>query len=54
VVGIGLNGKDKKLVVQTTGNVDVTADGDITLKGTKISVEAQGELVLKGATIKLN
>jgi phage baseplate assembly protein gpV len=53
-VSIGLNGKDKKLVVQTSGNVDVTADGDITLKGTKISVEAQGELVLKGATIKLN
>ncbi len=53
-VTIGLNGKDKKLVVQSMGDVDVDAVGDITLKGAKVTVQATGELVLKGATVKIN
>jgi phage protein D/phage baseplate assembly protein gpV len=53
-VSIGLNGKDKKVVVQSEGDVDVDAVGDIILKGAKITVQAQGELVLKGATVKIN
>jgi phage baseplate assembly protein gpV len=53
-VSIGLNGKDKKLVVHSEGDVDVDATGNVSIKGAKISVEAQGELVLKGATVKIN
>lgn len=47
VVSIGLNGKEEKLVIHSTGNIDLDADGDITVK-------AAGELVLQGAKIKLN
>jgi phage protein D/phage baseplate assembly protein gpV len=54
VVSIGLNALDKKLVVQSSGAVDIDADGEITLRGSKITLQADGEMVLKGATIKLN
>ena len=54
VVSIGLNALDKKLVVESSGAVDILADGEITLHGSKITLQADGEMVLKGATIKLN
>jgi uncharacterized protein (DUF2345 family) len=54
VVSIGLNSLDKKLVVESGGAVDILADGEITLRGSKITLQADGEMVLKGATIKLN
>jgi uncharacterized protein involved in type VI secretion and phage assembly len=53
-VSIGLNAKETKLVIQSQGAVDIDAQGDVTLKGTKVTIQADGELVLKGATIKLN
>jgi uncharacterized protein (DUF2345 family) len=54
VVSIGLNAKDKKLVIQTEDAVEITAMGDITLKGANVTVQADSQLVLKGAQIKLN
>lgn len=54
VVSIGLNAKDKKLVVMSEGDIEVDALGDITLKGANVTVQADRELVLKGSTIKLN
>ena len=54
-VSIGLNGKDKKLVVQSMGDVDVDAMGDITLKGKNVSIEATQVLVLSGKSqVKIN
>jgi uncharacterized protein involved in type VI secretion and phage assembly len=54
VVSIALDGKDRKLVIQSSGDVSVEADGNVSLKGSKISVEAQGDLVLKGTMVKIN
>jgi phage protein D/phage baseplate assembly protein gpV len=54
VVSIGLNSVDEKLAVFSSGDVDVRADGNISVHGRKVTIEADGELVLKGATIKLN
>jgi phage protein D/phage baseplate assembly protein gpV len=54
VVSIGLNAKDTKLVVQSEGDIEVEALGDITLKGANVTVQADRDLVLKGTTIKLN
>jgi phage protein D/phage baseplate assembly protein gpV len=54
VVSIGLNATDNKLVIQSEGNVDVQAEGEINLTGKKITVQAQGDLVLKGAMVKIN
>ena len=54
VVSIGLNAIETKLVVQSKGAVNIDAEGEITLRGSKVTVEADGELVLKGSTIKLN
>ena len=54
VVSIGLNASDEKLVVMSSGAVEVRADGDISVQGKNIAIEADAELVLKGATIKLN
>jgi uncharacterized protein involved in type VI secretion and phage assembly len=54
LVSIGLNAKDRKLVIQSEDAVEVTAMGDITLKGTNVTVQADSQLVLKGAQIKLN
>jgi phage protein D len=54
VVSIGLNSLDKKLVIESGGAVDIQAEGEITLRGSKITLQADGEMVLKGATIKLN
>jgi uncharacterized protein involved in type VI secretion and phage assembly len=53
-VTLSLNSTDRKLVVMSTGDVEVRADKNILLKGAKVSIEADGELALKGATIKLN
>jgi len=53
-VSIGLNGKDKKLVITSHGKIDISADSEVTLKGSKITVQADGDLVLKGATVKIN
>jgi len=53
-VSIGLNGKEKKLVVSSRGKIEISADSDVTLKGAKITVQADGDLVLKGATVKIN
>jgi uncharacterized protein involved in type VI secretion and phage assembly len=54
VVSIGLNATDNKLVIQSEGNVDVQAEGEINLTGKKITVQAQGDLVLKGGMVKIN
>jgi uncharacterized protein involved in type VI secretion and phage assembly len=53
-VTLSLNSTDRKLVVMSTGDVEVRADRNVLLKGAKVSIEADGELALKGATIKLN
>lgn len=53
-VSIGLNAKDKKLVVQCQGAIEIDAQGEMKLHGSKVTVQADGELILKGATIKLN
>jgi phage protein D len=53
-VTLSLNSTDRKLVVMSTGDVEVRADKNILLKGAKVAIEADGELALKGATIKLN
>jgi phage protein D len=54
VVSIGLNADDSKLVIQSEGNVDVTAEKEINLKASKITVQADGDLVLKGGMVKIN
>ena len=54
VVSISLDGKDSKLVIQSSKDISVEAEGNVSLKGSKISVEAQGDLVLKGAIVKIN
>lgn len=54
MVSIGLNAKDRKLVIQTDDKVEVDAMGDISLKGTNVTVEASGTLVLKGGQVKIN
>ena len=54
VVSIGLNAKDRKLVVTSEGDIELEALGDITLKGANVTVQADRDLVLKGTTIKLN
>ncbi|MEO5941504.1 MAG: VgrG-related protein [Candidatus Limnocylindrales bacterium] len=54
VVSIVLNALDKKLSIQCSGAVDITADGEVSLRGSKVTIQADGEMVLKGATIKLN
>lgn len=53
-VSIGLNAGETKLVIQSQGAVDIDAQGEVTLKGSKVTIQADGEMVLKGATIKLN
>lgn len=54
VVSVGLNAKDRKLVLISDDKVEVRATGDIELKGTNVTIEADGQLVLKGSQIKLN
>ncbi len=54
VVSIGLNALDKKLVIRTEGAIDVDAGGEVTLRGSKVTVQADGDLVLKGKRITLN
>jgi uncharacterized protein involved in type VI secretion and phage assembly len=54
VASVALVASDKKLVIHADGAVDISADGDINLKGKKITVAADGDLVLTGSTIKLN
>jgi phage protein D len=54
VVSIGLNATDNKLVIQSEGNVDVQAEGEINISGKKVTVQAQGDLVLKGGMVKIN
>jgi uncharacterized protein involved in type VI secretion and phage assembly len=53
-VSIGLNAKDQKLVFESQGAFEVSADGEIKVHGSKITLEADGEVVLKGTQIKLN
>ncbi len=54
VVSIGFNATDQKLVVQSEGNVDVEAQGEINLKAPNITVQAQSKLVLKGGMVEIN
>jgi uncharacterized protein involved in type VI secretion and phage assembly len=54
VVSISLDGKESKLVIQTSKDISVEAEGDVSMKGKKISVEAQSTLVLKGARVEIN
>jgi uncharacterized protein involved in type VI secretion and phage assembly len=51
---IALSAADRKLVFQTQGAFEVTADGEIKVHGSKITLEADSQLVLKGAQITLN
>ena len=51
---IALDAADRKLVFQTQGAFEVTADGEIKVHGSKITLEADSQLVLKGAQITLN
>jgi uncharacterized protein involved in type VI secretion and phage assembly len=53
-VSIGLNATDERLVVMSTGAIDVDATGDITVKGANVTIQADRDLVLKGATVKIN
>lgn len=53
-VAIGLNARDKKLMLTCQGEVEIRSDGEMKLSGPKITMQADGELVLKGAQIKLN
>lgn len=53
-VAIGLDARDKKLVLQCQGEIEIRADTEMKLSGRKITVQADGELILKGAQIKLN
>jgi LDH2 family malate/lactate/ureidoglycolate dehydrogenase len=54
VVSVGLNALDEKLVIRTQGAIDIDAAGEVTLKGSKVTVQADGDLVLKGKRITLN
>ena len=54
LVSIGLNAKERKLVVTSDDAIEVEALGDVSIRGRNIAIEADAELVLKGATIKLN
>jgi phage protein D/phage baseplate assembly protein gpV len=51
---LALDARDRKLVLQSAGAFEVSADGEITIHGSKITVQADGNLVLKGAQIQLN
>ena len=54
VVSIGFNATDQKLVIQSEGNVDVDAQGEINLSANKITVDAKSKLVLKGGMVEIN
>ena len=54
VVRIALDALDEKLVIRTKGAIELVADGEMTLRGSRVTVQSQGDLVLKGTTIKLN
>jgi len=53
-VGIGLNARDKRLVLHSNGSIEADANGDLKITAANITLEASGQLVLKGGTIKLN
>jgi uncharacterized protein involved in type VI secretion and phage assembly len=54
VVSLGFNATDQKLVIQSEGNVDVEAQGEINLSANKITVDAKSKLVLKGGMVEIN
>jgi uncharacterized protein involved in type VI secretion and phage assembly len=53
VVKLDLGGKTS-LTIGKDGAVAIESQGDVELKGTKITIEAQGQLTLKGATVNIN
>jgi uncharacterized protein involved in type VI secretion and phage assembly len=53
VVKLDLGGK-ASLTIGKDGAIGVESQGDVELKGTKITIEAQGQLTLKGATVNIN
>jgi hypothetical protein len=53
VVTLDLGGK-ASLTIGKDGAVAIESQGDVELKGTKITIEAQGQLTLKGATVNIN
>jgi phage protein D len=54
VVSIGLNALEEKLVIRAQGAIDIDAGGEVTLRGSKVTVQSDGDLVLKGKRITLN
>jgi uncharacterized protein involved in type VI secretion and phage assembly len=53
-VSIALDANDRKLVFQSQGAFEVSADGELKIHASKITLEADGQVVLKGAQISLN
>jgi uncharacterized protein involved in type VI secretion and phage assembly len=54
VVSIGLNALDEKLVVMSSGNVDVRADGDLKIQAKNVAIKADSEIAMNAPKIKLN
>jgi phage protein D/phage baseplate assembly protein gpV len=51
---IALIHKDQKIVVQSNGDIEITAQAELKIHAAKITLEADGQFVLKGAQISLN
>ncbi|HLX34141.1 MAG TPA: VgrG-related protein [Candidatus Limnocylindrales bacterium] len=51
---IALDHGDQKVVIQSDGAIEITAQAELKIRASKITLEADGNLVLKGAQISLN
>lgn len=51
---VAVDAANQKVVIQSDGAVEVTAQGELKVHASKITLEADGQLVLKGAQITLN
>ena len=54
VVSIGLNALDEKLVVMSSGNIEIQADGDLKIKAKNVAIDADSEIAMTASKIKLN
>jgi phage protein D/phage baseplate assembly protein gpV len=51
---LAVDAANRKVVIQSDGAVEITAQGELKVHASKITLEADGQLVLKGAQITLN
>jgi len=54
VVSIGLNALDEKLVVMSSGNIEIQADGDLKIRAKNVAIDADKEIAMNAPKIKLN